>query len=34
MVRVSKKGYQPYEKKLRTTGGTVSLRADLDVAGQ
>ena len=29
-VRITKKGYQPYEKKLRTTGGTISLRADLD----
>jgi PEGA domain len=28
-VRVSKKGYQPYEKKLRTSGGKINLRADL-----
>jgi len=33
-VRITKKGYRPYEKKLRTSGGTVSLRADLDVIGQ
>jgi len=31
-VRVSKKGYQLYEKKLRTSGGSVSLRAGLEVA--
>jgi hypothetical protein len=30
-VRVTKKGYQPYEKKLRTSGGSVSLRAELEV---
>jgi hypothetical protein len=30
-VRVTKKGYQPYQKKLRTSGGSVSLRADLEV---
>jgi len=30
-VRVSKQGYQPYEKKLRTSGGTISLRADLQL---
>jgi hypothetical protein len=29
-VRITKKGYQPYEKKLHTLGGTISLRADLD----
>jgi len=31
-VRVSKKGYQPYEKNLRTSGGKISLHADLDTA--
>jgi hypothetical protein len=31
-VRVSKKGYQPYEKNLRTSGGKISLHADLDSA--
>jgi PEGA domain-containing protein len=31
-VRVSKKGYQPYEKKLHTSGGKINLRADLDAA--
>jgi hypothetical protein len=31
-VRVSKKGYQPYEKNLRTSGGKISLHADLDAA--
>lgn len=30
-VRVSKKGYRLYEKKLRTSGGSVSLRVELDV---
>ncbi len=30
-VRVTKRGYQPYEKKLRTSGGSVSLRAELEV---
>jgi hypothetical protein len=34
VIRITKKGYQPYEKTLRTSGGTVSLRADLDLAGQ
>jgi len=29
MVRVSKRGYRPYEKRLRTTGGTIRLHADL-----
>jgi hypothetical protein len=33
-VRVSRKGYQTYEKNLRTTGGRINLRANLDVAGQ
>ena len=32
-VRVSKKGYQPYEKNLRTSGGKINLRAELDAAG-
>jgi PEGA domain len=32
-VRVSKKGYQPYEKRLHTAGGQISVHADLDVAG-
>jgi hypothetical protein len=29
-VRVIRKGYRPYEKKLRTSGGSVSLRAELE----
>jgi hypothetical protein len=29
-VTVSKKGYLPYEKNLRTSGGKINLRADLD----
>jgi hypothetical protein len=33
-VRVSKKGYQPYEKTLHTTGGNINLRAELDAVGQ
>jgi hypothetical protein len=33
-VRVTKKGFQAYEKTLHTTGGKVNLRADLDAAGQ
>ncbi len=33
-VRVSKKGYQPYEKNLRTAGGKINLRAELDAAVQ
>jgi PEGA domain-containing protein len=33
-VRVSKKGYQPYEKNLRTAGGKINLRAELDAAAQ
>jgi len=33
-VRVTKKGYQPYEKKLRTSGGNISLRAELDPIAQ
>jgi hypothetical protein len=33
-VRVTKKGYQPYEKKLRTSGGTINLRAELDPIAQ
>jgi hypothetical protein len=28
-VRVSKKGYQPYEKHLHTSGGMINLHADL-----
>lgn len=28
-VRISKRGYQPYEKQLRTTGGAITLHADL-----
>jgi PEGA domain len=32
MVRVSKKGFQPYEKTLHTSGGKVNLRAELDAA--
>jgi hypothetical protein len=32
-VRVSKKGYQPYEKRLRVSGGSISLHADLDAGG-
>jgi PEGA domain len=31
-VRVTKKGYQPYEKNLRTSGGRITLHADLDTA--
>jgi hypothetical protein len=33
-VRVTKKGYQPYQKNLRTSGGKINLRAELDAAGQ
>lgn len=34
-VRVTKKGYQPYEKKLHTSSGKINLHAELDtVAGQ
>jgi hypothetical protein len=34
-VRVSKKGFQPYEKKLHTSSGKINLHAELDaVAGQ
>ncbi|MGC2210983.1 MAG: PEGA domain-containing protein [Candidatus Korobacteraceae bacterium] len=33
-VRVSKKGYQPYEKNLHTAGGKINLRAELDAAAQ
>lgn len=33
-VRVSKKGYQSYEKNLRTAGGKVNMTATLDAAGQ
>lgn len=29
-VRVSEKGYWPYEKNLRTSGGKINLHADLD----
>jgi hypothetical protein len=31
-VRVSKKGYRLYEKKLRILGGSVSFRVELEVA--
>lgn len=31
IVRVMKEGYQPYERKLRTSGGSVSLQAVLQV---
>ena len=31
-VLITKKGYQPYEKKLHTSGGTISLRAELEPA--
>ena len=30
-VRVTKSGFRPYEKKLRTSGGAVSLRAELEM---
>jgi len=33
-VRVSKKGYQSYEKNLHTSGGKINLRAELDVTGK
>lgn len=29
-VRVSKKGYRPYERKLRTSGGIINIRAELE----
>jgi hypothetical protein len=32
-VRISKRGYRPYEKRLRTSGGSIRLHADLQ-AGQ
>jgi PEGA domain len=32
-VRISKKGFLPYEKQLRVAGGTISLHADLEVGG-
>jgi PEGA domain len=33
-VRVSKKGYQPYEKKLHISGSKTNLHANLDAVGQ
>ncbi len=33
-VRVTKKGFQPYEKTLHTSGGKINLRAELDTAGK
>jgi hypothetical protein len=33
-VRVSKKGYLSYEKKLHTSGSKINLHADLDAVGQ
>jgi PEGA domain len=32
-VRVSKRGFRPYEKRLRIVGGAITLHADLDEAG-
>jgi PEGA domain-containing protein len=32
-VRVSKRGYQPYERRLRISGGSISVHADLEAAG-
>lgn len=32
-VRVSKKGYQPYERRLRVNGGSISVHADLEAGG-
>lgn len=32
LVRITRKGFQPYEKKL--PGGSISLRAELDAVGQ
>jgi len=33
-VRVSKKGFLPFEKKLHTSSGKINLRAELDAVGQ
>jgi hypothetical protein len=33
-VRVTKKGFQPYERNLRTSGGKINLNAELDRVGQ
>lgn len=33
-VRFSKRGYQPYERKVRTAGGSISVHADLLPIGQ
>lgn len=32
-VRVSKRGYQPYERRLRVNGGSISVHADLEAGG-
>jgi len=32
-VRVSKKGYQPYERRLRVAGGSITVHADLEAGG-
>jgi hypothetical protein len=32
-VRVSKKGYQPYERRLRVAGGSITVHADLEATG-
>jgi len=32
-VRVSKRGYQPYERRLRVSGGSISVHADLEAGG-
>jgi hypothetical protein len=29
-VRISHKGYQPYEKQIHVSGGKISLRAELE----
>ena len=29
-VRISKRGFQPFEKQLHATGGTITLHADLN----
>jgi hypothetical protein len=33
-IRMSKHGYQPYQKRLHTAGGTVTLHADLEAGGE
>ncbi len=32
-VRLSKRGYQPYERRLRVNGGSISVHADLEAGG-